>query len=437
MPNVARNVRSGDRDVDGLLETYRWSTSALTFSFPTSASQYSDGYRFGEEPYDNFQALSARQQAAVVDILGDISSVATLAFSQRSGGAGDLRFGMSDLPETAHAYTPTSYSWGGDSWYNNSGGDYDDPVRGNYAYTTFIHEIGHALGLKHPHEAENFGAVSRDHDWMAYTVMTYRSYQGAMVGSTGGFTNETWGYAQSPMMYDIAALQHMYGANYGTNADDSVYRWNPATGEMSVNGSGQGEPGANRVFQTVWDGGGNDGYDLSLYSGRVVIDLRPGHWTTTSSVQLANLGEGYVAPGNIANALLHDGDRRSLIENAIGGGGNDRLTGNEAGNRLDGGAGADTMTGGAGNDIYVVDDAGDAIVEADNAGLDTVLASIDFTLARNIETLILTGSRAIDGTGSDLSDRITGNRAANALRGRDGDDILDGAAGADTMNGGA
>ena len=73
------------------------------------------------------------------------------------------------------------------------------------------------------------------------------------------------------MMYDIAALQPIYGANFSTNTGNSVYTWNPSTGEMSINGVGQGAPAwrANRVFLTIWDGGGNDTYDLSNYSGGV------------------------------------------------------------------------------------------------------------------------------------------------------------------------
>ena len=66
--------------------------------------------------------------------------------------------------------------------------------------------------------------------------MTYRSYPGRTSTGEGGYTNETWGYPQTLMMHDIAALQRIYGANYTFNAGDSVYRWSPTTGEMSING---------------------------------------------------------------------------------------------------------------------------------------------------------------------------------------------------------
>jgi Ca2+-binding RTX toxin-like protein len=188
---------------------------------------------------------------------------------------------------------------------------------------------------------------------MEYTVMSYRSYVGA--STTAGYTNETWSYAQSPMIYDIAALQQLYGANYTTNSGNTVYSWSPSTGEMTINGVGQGAPGGNKIFLTVWDGGGNDTYDFSSYASNLNVDLHPGAWTNTATNQLAKLySDGSkIAAGNIANALLSQGDAHSLIENAVGGSGSDVLTGNETTNLLKGGAGTDTLDGGSGADTLV------------------------------------------------------------------------------------
>ena len=95
------------------------------------------------------------------------------------------------------------------------------------------------------------------------------------------------------MMYDIAALQYLYGANYNTNNTDTVYKWNPATGQETINGVAQAAPGGNTIFMTIWDGGGNDTYDFSNYTTNVTVNLQPGSWTTTSTAQLANLGGGH------------------------------------------------------------------------------------------------------------------------------------------------
>jgi serralysin len=124
---------------------------------------------------------------------------------------------------------------------------------------------------------------------------------------------------------------------------------------MFVNGKGQGAPGANRIFLTVWDGGGTDTYDFSRYTTNLKVDLRPGEWTTTSSAQLARLhyDGSKVAVGNIANALLHNSDARSLIDNAKGGAGHDVMTGNAAANVFWGNAGNDKLYGGNGNDNLV------------------------------------------------------------------------------------
>ena len=118
-------------------------------------------------------------------------------------------------------------------------------------------------------------------DSMEYTVMSYSSYAGA--SPSDGYMNETWGFAQSLMMYDIAALQHLYGADYSTQSGNTVYSWSDITGQMSINGVGQGTPGDNRILLTVWDGGGTDTYDFSNYVTPVEVDLRPGEWTTTST----------------------------------------------------------------------------------------------------------------------------------------------------------
>ncbi|WP_272913820.1 putative Ig domain-containing protein [Xanthomonas citri] len=115
---------------------------------------------------------------------------------------------------------------------------------------------------------------------------------------------------------------------------------------------------------------------------------------------------------------------------------NDTLTGTTGNDTIDGLAGADTMTGLAGDDTYIVDNTGDKAVEAANAGTDTVMSSVSFTLGANVENLVLAGSGAINGTGNELNNRLTGNAGANVLTGGAGADYLDGGAGTDTLAGG-
>ena len=108
-------------------------------------------------------------------------------------------------------------------------------------------------------------------------------------------------------------------------------------------------------------------------------------------------------------------------------GGNDRIDGLAGNDTLIGGLGADTLVGGTGNDTYVVDNVGDVVMENLNEGLDTVQSNISYTLGANVESLTLTGTAAITGTGNALDNALTGNS---------GDNLLDGGAGVDTLVGG-
>ncbi|WP_262027666.1 M10 family metallopeptidase [Microvirga sp. Mcv34] len=350
MSAIATYSLTGNAYIDGVLGDYKWAANSVTYSFPMSGSIYGSSYGSGENT-TNFASLGSIQQTTARNALKAYASVANLTFTEVAETAtqhADVRLAMSDATPTAWAYLPSTAAEGGDVWFNLSNAYFASPAKGNYAYMVFLHELGHAIGLEHSHEGN---IMPQDRDSLEYTVMSYRSYIGG--STTSGYTNETWGFAQSLMMYDIAAVQHMYGANYATNSGNSTYSWSPTTGEMSINGVAQGTPGDNRVFLTIWDGGGNDTYNLSNYTTNLKVDLRPGEWTKTSSTQLAKLSwdGSKVAVGNVANALLYQGDTRSLIENAVGGSGNDSITGNQGANQLTGGAGADKLSGLDGADL--------------------------------------------------------------------------------------
>jgi Ca2+-binding RTX toxin-like protein len=345
--------------IDGVLSGLQWNGSEVTYSFPTQANFYGSKYGSGE-PQKHFEPLNERQIAATRSIFQMISAVTNLTITEIEETASthaDIRLAMSGFAEIGWTYTLDEPGAGGDSWFSNSSGRYNAPVIGDFAFWTFLHEITHALGLKHAHEDGVFGRAPVDLDAMEFSVTTYRSY----VGAAGArVENEPWGYAQSLMIGDIAALQHMYGANFSARAGPTTYRWDAKTGQAFIDGVGQGLPGGNRIFCTVWDGGGSDTYDCANYRTDLSIDLRPGHWSTLSIGQLAYLGGFRWARGNVANALLYQDDPRSLIENATGGNGNDRIVGNSAGNyligrrgedRLLGFEGADTLSGGLDNDV--------------------------------------------------------------------------------------
>ncbi|MEQ1902329.1 MAG: M10 family metallopeptidase C-terminal domain-containing protein, partial [Devosia sp.] len=378
MPSTSSVSTTGNLDIDGVLSGTKWTSPNLTFSFPTLLSQYS----YTES---GFEALNSTQMSAVRAILQSYASVSGLTFTEVSGGTGTLRFAEENDAGTAFGYYPSndSLAKGGDVWLNHN--DYNNPLKGTYAYATFIHEIGHTLGLDHGQDG--LAALPTNHDSLEYSVMTYRSYVGA---GLGGYTVSEGSYPVGPMLDDIAAIQYMYGANYSTNSGNTVYKWSATTGEMTINGAGQGASTANKIFQTIWDGGGVDTYDFSNYTTNLTVDLSPGSWSTVSSAQLAVLGfSGQVARGNIANAYLYGGNTASLIENAIGGTGNDTLRGNQANNILDGGNGNDSLFGGTGNDTLT-----------GGLGTDTCVLSVklsDCTISFDSLTSIFTITSLLEG----------------------------------------
>lgn len=131
-------------------------------------------------------------------------------------------------------------------------------------------------------------------------------------------------------------------------------------------------------------------------------------------------------------------DTLTNIERLTGSQYDDNLTGNADDNVLDGGSGADVMIGGLGDDVYYVDNVGDIVVEGENAGKDTINSSVSYVLgSRIVETLNLTGTAAIDGTGNNRANWITGNSGNNVLTGMGGNDTLIGGSGTDLLNGGA
>ncbi|WP_438748331.1 M10 family metallopeptidase [Pararhizobium sp. O133] len=462
---------SGVNYIDGLLSGVRWNLTSITFSFPDEASDYEAGYA-GGAPAESFGQLSASQQAILRSALDgntwrSIDGFTTLQTVDNGISADStLRAAYStDAGGSAYAYYPSSTYYGGDMWFGpTSGYNYATATLGSSGYRSTLHELGHALGLKHGHESGGPAniPVPVEYNHHEFTVMPYISYEG---GSPTGYTNEAGGYPQSFMMVDIAALQYMYGANF--DGGDSTYTWSSTTGEMFINGVGQGAPnngagGAyNRIFLTIWDNGGtNDTYDASNYTNDVSIDLRPGYSSVLSTDQVAYLGggpNGGYARGNVYNAFLYNGDLRSLVENATGGIGNDTLVGNQGDNtlnggagadaldggigndRLDGGIGIDTMTGGIGNDHYIVDNAGDVINEVAGEGTaDRVSARASYVLAADddievMTTVSSTATTAINLTGNALHQEITGNYGANILRdGAGAADLLKGLAGNDT-----
>ena len=167
---------------------------------------------------------------------------------------------------------------------------------------------------------------------------------------------------------------------------------------------------------TMTGGLGNDVYVVDNIGDIVIEAFNAGIDTVQANIS-------YLLTANVENLTLTGTANINGTGNVL----NNSLTGNSGSNILDGGTGADTMSGGAGNDTYMVDNVGDIVSEATNAGTDSVQSSVNYTLVANIENLTLIGIAAINATGNTLNNILTGNSANN---------ILNGGAGLDTMIGG-
>ncbi|WP_439398216.1 M10 family metallopeptidase C-terminal domain-containing protein [Bradyrhizobium sp. PMVTL-01] len=393
---------TNNAEIDGLLSGYRW-TGTISYSFPDSPSDYSNPYSGGssEPTSSGFASAPTQMQAAINYAIGLILGYTNAAIQYNGTGSADIMIAQSPSANpTSYAYYPGNYASGGDIWFGTQY-NYSLAKLGNYYFTTALHELGHAFGLKHSQEAGGPAnvAVPSAHDDSEYTVMSYRSYVGA--STTSGYTNESYGYPQTYMANDILALQTMYGANYTTQSGSTVYTWNPTTGQEFINGVGQLAPGggaggsANRIYETVWDGGGVDTYDLSNYTTNLSINLNPGASSLFSATQLANLGDGHYASGNVYNAYLYNNDARSYIDNAIGGSGNDTIIGNAIANTLNGGSGNDTISGGGGNDTIIGGADTDTSVYSGN------YANYSFAYNSGSQTFTVTDQRSGSPDGTD------------------------------------
>lgn len=193
---------------------------------------------------------------------------------------------------------------------------------------------------------------------------------------------------------------------------------------------------------TITGGGGRDRIDGGegsddLDGGSAIDRVSYGSATGGVTVSLADTGWQDTGGGGIDRLSRFEILEGSIFDDSLTGtAAADTLLGDTGNDTLDAAAGADLMIGGSGNDVYFVDDAGDRVREQRLAGSDTVVASVNYTLESEVETLLLIGE-AVEGTGNSSSNLLLGNDADNRLSGLDNNDILDGGGGNDTLFGGS
>jgi hypothetical protein len=270
----------------------------------------------------NVTSLEPERAQLARTAFGLWSDVTGLTFSETTGTA-QIRFDDNQ----PGAFATTNYGSNGvivsanvnieSSWFG--GNDAID----SYTFQTFIHEIGHALGVGHagPYNgAATYGIdnVYANDSWQ-YSVMSYMEQDDFGGGSSR--------FVMTPMMADILAAGNLYG-NASARTGNTVYGFGSTAGAV-YDFSTYGQAPA----LTIFDSGGTDWLNAAGYSVSQVVDIGAGNFCSIGGLS-----------NNVCIYL------NSVIENAAGGNGNDTIRGNSASNLLEGNGGDDVLEGGAGDD---------------------------------------------------------------------------------------
>lgn len=374
----------------------------VTYNFPNWYNPSVEG------PAYNFTAAEMNYARQAFALWADVANINFVEVS--AGGAANI--------EIRKVYQDPGVAGG--TWYPHTiyngvdvgGSIYLDPAYsptapGTYGFLTVLHEIGHALGLKHPGNYNAGGGgtegpyLPAGQDNYLYSIMSYYSAPGM-----SGINPLT------PMLDDIAAIQFVYGARQSHTGNDS-YTFSTST-----------------QIRAIWDAGGSDAIDATNQTYGCWINLTPGSFSSigTSGLQLNNIAIAYnciieSAYGGSGADHIVGNDYDNLL---MGNGGNDTIQAGFGNDHLWGGAGADFLDGGPGFNAARYDDSPSGLT-ADLAasGLGTGYAANDTYF--NIQALY----------GSNYGDILRGDGGGNLISGNGGDDVIMGRAGADMLFGDA
>ena len=326
-PNLVANAApTGDYRIDALLSPYQWPWTSVTYSFYED-SVFAGSY-YGTETVGEVSEPVKTNVRAIMALLSTMMNVTFVEVTETSSTIGYIRFMDSTAPGYAYAYYPSStamFSLSGDVHLNvnyDRLGDtngFQHPA-GQHGYVSLIHEIGHAVGLKHPHDSSPNLPANEDN--FARTVMTYN-----FLGNSPG----------TMMGYDLMALHYLYGHRPNRTGND-IYVASRAALDQYQLGSTLFINPSTATKQAIWDSGGFNTLDLSALTGSASgyrVDLQPLGWISTGAAYQTtyftaglSLGPG-VSIRRLLSSVSNDIIYANAEANVFAGYASNRVTGND------------------------------------------------------------------------------------------------------------